>query len=111
MQFHPEVPAIWMNRATLRAVLPREEPLAYLRGKIRCRGREICPVPVAVHPDLAMALHLEADLDAWHVPPFAGPSSEWPREVVRVLRHIRTVRGMIQQRNWTKDEEDRDAQA
>jgi hypothetical protein len=118
VQFHPDVPPVLIDKATLRAVLPKEEPLRYLRGKVRSNGKEICPVPVALHTvtrgthdediatDIARLRAIEQDLEKWHVAPFAGPSLEWPRDLLQVLRHIRVMNGIIQMRNLSEQEQD-----
>ncbi len=77
--------------------------MRYLLERVRSRGKSICPIALAWHPGLAFALNIEADLDAWHVAPFAGASQDWPRELLSLLRHIRSLRGLIQMRNMQRD--------
>ena len=96
-----------VDKPTLRAMLPDEEPLRYLRERVRADGKELCPVTLAHAEGLETVLQMEADLDAWHVAPLSGPSTEWPSELLRVLRHLRGLRGVLQMRNiWDgqKDE-------
>ena len=87
-------------------MLPDEEPLKYLLERVRANGKSVCPVPLANVEGLGTVLQMEADLDSWKVPPFPGPSREWPLEFLAVLRHIRGMRGVLQMRNiWNRDDE------
>lgn len=113
MQFAVEEPGgeVWrtsplmLEKAALREMLPEEDGLDWLAKRVRCDGKRICPTAIAWHPDLPALLHMEADLDTWHVPPFSGPTSEWPAEIVELLRHIRQTRGLLQMRAMSKPED------
>lgn len=101
-----------LNMAVVKALLPRENPLAYLLGDpaaktdpgVTADGKVICPVPLAFHTNLAAVLNMEADLDAWRTPPLAGPTSRWPSMVLDALRHVRGTKGLIQMRQLQKPE-------
>lgn len=104
VQFAPDVPPLRLTHEGLRALLPEDRPLRYLMEKTASGGRMICPVPLAHHRDLTEALQLEADLDAWHVAPFEGATLDWPAEIADLLRHIRGMKGLIQQRDLERQE-------
>jgi hypothetical protein len=71
-------------------------------GLVNVDGRPICPVPLAYHPSMNDALNIEADMTGgeggWSLKPLDGPSAEWPRDFLALLRRIRGVKGMIQAR-------------
>jgi hypothetical protein len=71
-------------------------------GVVRVCGKRVCPVPLAYHPDADDALNIEADMTGgeggWTLHPLPGPSCDWPRDFLAILRHIRAIKGMIQAR-------------
>lgn len=66
-------------------------------------GKAICPVPLSIHPDADDVLNIEADMTGgeggWTLHPLPGPSCDWPRDFLSILRHARAVKGMIQARD------------
>jgi hypothetical protein len=96
----PEILPFCAAQGDMADLLPTDEPLAYLRDRVRQWGtlKPVCPVPLAWHPDLELALNLEADLDTWHLPPLPGPSREWPRALLDVLRHVRGISNLLERR-------------
>lgn len=108
VQFDPDIPAVRISREVLLRLLPREEPLEYLHSRVRCYGKEICPVPIAWSPDLAELLSMEADMDAWRLPPLMAASLDWPTLLLGALRHVRGVKGLIQLKSLTPSDGESD---
>lgn len=93
-----------MTKEELVAVLPDEDALkAFTDRRVSDEGKEICPVPFGFHEDLVYWIETETDLcggdGGWSLKPIDGPSNDWPLVVLKILRHIRAVRGLIQQKN------------
>jgi hypothetical protein len=88
-------------------ILSQLEPLEDLAragkpGVVSVGGKPICPAPLSHHPEADDALNIEADMTGgeggWTLHPLPGPSCDWPRDFLAILRHIRAVKGMIQAR-------------
>lgn len=77
-------------------MLPLDDAYLWVADRIRSDGRQVCPVPLTIHPGVAWALEVECDMDAWHIPPLPGPTDEWPADVVALLRYIRGTKGLLQ---------------
>ena len=112
VKFGKEGPPLALNMGVLKAMLPAEQPLAYLLGdpvakhrpSVTIDGKPICPVPLAFHTNLVSVLNMEADMDGWCTAPLAGPTSTWPAPVLAALRHARGIKGLISIRQLQKPE-------
>jgi hypothetical protein len=102
IKFLPDSPAVVVDRATLREMLPAEESLAYFTSHLHYDNRPICPVPFSYHPDLVEALQLEADLDSWGLRPISAEQDDWPAGLLDTLRHVRGMKGVLQNRHTKK---------
>ncbi len=78
-------------------IVPDKEPELWLVNKRAIsNGKIICPLSLALRPEVAEIIEWEVDLQTWHVSPFDGPSSQWPPVKARLLRHARGVSNLIQ---------------
>ena len=96
IQFAPGLPAITLTKEALRHVLPLDDAYLWVADRLRSDGKQVCPVPLTIHPGVAWALEAECDLDAWHIQPLPGPTDDWPADVLALLRHIRGTKGILQ---------------
>lgn len=69
---------------------------------MRINGKRVCPVPLCYTHEVNRVLDMEADMSCgeggWGIPAFDGPTRKWPRDVLAILRHVRAVNGLIQQK-------------
>ena len=83
-----------LTKQQLRAIVPMERWRVFLDERVRSEGRPVCPVALAMHPDVGAVLEMEGDLKNWHQT--VEPVQAMPMELVGLLRHVRREKGRIQ---------------